>query len=536
MGVLYFKAELLDDVVLSQRTATVGDHKSLDYIPGSAFLGVFAARFYETVGTAAWDIFHSSKVRFLNAYPLVAGKRSIPMPLAFHSEKVPRPGREDSILNFVYPEVKENEEESIQYRQNRSGYVHFQQDKKISVITPLKTSRMRTAIDGTTGTAAKSQLYRYESLNAGQIFIGKIEWDESIADSITPLVTLFEQGTVVHMGRSKTASYGRVRISKEGADVFYSAITEDSLTETSFSVLAISDLNLRNLVTGTPELKLTPDFLGLGEHWHLDRTKSFSRPSYVYQYNAHRREIELQKTLISKGSVFTFKSDKEITAEEKEKILSAIAKGIGESKEKGFGEIALFNIGKDFIKVGTDNVPVRDQKILESKLSDHDRAWLSWIAAEVLNPAIENKVKNAISEFTHLCQDIKVFWAFDDDFIFWPKSTQWARIREKAKQCNTRQELQEDLFGGDNPVIKKQKVTYTERNKDQKISNSDPEWNYESAPKDSEYEGKTLRKWLMDFIADEELNDREIKVALQKLVTRCKDKINDKNWLSGGVR
>jgi hypothetical protein len=56
MGILYFKAELLDDIVLSQRTATVGEHKSLDYIPGSVFLGIAASKHYSKINKDdAWN-------------------------------------------------------------------------------------------------------------------------------------------------------------------------------------------------------------------------------------------------------------------------------------------------------------------------------------------------------------------------------------------------------------------------------------------------------------------------------------------------
>ena len=97
MGELYFKAKLIDDVVLSQRTATVGNHKSLDYIPGSAFLGIVASRLYENLTSEdAWELFHTSKVHFCNAYPMLNNSRSLPMPLSFHSEKVPEIGKEKS--------------------------------------------------------------------------------------------------------------------------------------------------------------------------------------------------------------------------------------------------------------------------------------------------------------------------------------------------------------------------------------------------------------------------------------------------------
>ncbi|MCR5765238.1 MAG: hypothetical protein K6G09_04585, partial [Treponema sp.] len=322
MGELYFKIELLDDVVLSQKTATVGNHKSLDYIPGSVLLGVAAARSYSTVSAdVAWQLFHSSKLRFYNAYPLVNNNRTIPVPLSFHKEKEPVLGKEKDIFNFVCEEGKKGI--TGQPRQLRSGYLNLLGKKdsecdaeKINIVLSSLTSRMRTAIDEKTGTAAKSQLYGYESLNAGQVFMGKIEWDDSVETSAKNVLELFESeaGEIIHIGRSKTASYGRAKLSKitnpESKDK-KAAPNEPAanLNGNSFSILAVSDLCLRNPLTGIPELKVLPEFLGLGADWKLDETCCFTRPSFIYQYNAYRKELEIQKTLISKGSVFTFKSE-----------------------------------------------------------------------------------------------------------------------------------------------------------------------------------------------------------------------------------
>lgn len=521
MNVLYFKAELLDDVVLSQRTATVGDHKSLDYIPGSVFLGIAASHFYDDKDSKrSWELFHSSKLRFYNAYPMIAGKRSIPMPLSFHGEKVPRIGKEKSVLNFVYPEIKDV---TIQYKQKRDGFINFPEDNDVAVVVPTKTSRMRTAIEGKTGTAAKSQLFGYESLNAGQVFIGKIEWDESIVDTITPLVEFFKRGSTVHAGRSRTASYGRVRVS--AIDFSPKIIQKAELKGKTFSVLAISDLCLRNSITGTPELKLIPQFFGLGEHWTLDITRSFSRPSFVYQYNTHRREIEVQKTLVSKGSVFTFESKNEMSSEEKELILSAIVDGIGDARGQGFGEISLFNIEKEF-DIVLGQTSACDLKKIE--LTADEEKWLSWLVPGSLNANIEGKVKEAVIRFVDLCQSIKIFQSFEDEMEFWPKKNQWDRILKQVRECTSKQDLKERLFSGSSPVIKEITVSYTDRNKDTKVSNPDPEWNYKSSP-----EGMTLREWLLDFINDREFGDREIKVAMQELVKRCKDEICSTSWLKG---
>ena len=68
----YFEVELLSDVVITERSATEGGHRSLDYLPGSVFLGVAAKRMYDDLSKdESYSLFHSGKMRFGNAYPVV---------------------------------------------------------------------------------------------------------------------------------------------------------------------------------------------------------------------------------------------------------------------------------------------------------------------------------------------------------------------------------------------------------------------------------------------------------------------------------
>lgn len=519
MGKMYFTAELLDDIVLSQRTATVGDHKSLDYIPGSVFLGIVASRLYDSMGENAWEIFHSSKVRFCNAYLRVCKKRSLPMPLSLHAEKVPRRGKEKSILNFIYsdPELKKKE---IQYKQNRSGYVHVGREGKIIIVSPEKTSRMRTAVDPKTGTAAKSQLYGYESLNSGQCFVGKIEWDDDVSEIISTVLEIFKSGQEVRIGRSKTASYGRVKLSETNME---EKVAKD-LSGKNFSIIAVSDLCLKNPETGMPELNMMPSFLGLGDDWELDKEKSFSRPSCICQYNSYRKEIEMQKTLVSKGSVFTFKSrsNKDLTEEESQRVLLAVENGIGEAKGQGFGEIAVFNFEKEYIKEDTDEKFSCADEVQDK--NNNEQVWLEWLNPVFVSKNVENKVKDAVAEFVNLCKYIKDSRKFNDEDKFWPRDAQWGRILDAAIRCKTRIELSNYLFKGKNPVIKE--ITITKTEKIEKEKNPDKEWNYKASQ-----DGKTLRDWLMKFIDAKDLNDKEIRIALRELSKRCKDKIHEENWL-----
>ena len=84
-----FEVTLKDNVIISQSSATIGQHQSLDYIPGSVFLGIAAARLYSDFDKdqIAWDVFHSGQVRFGNATLAANGERSMPVPMAFHTRK-----------------------------------------------------------------------------------------------------------------------------------------------------------------------------------------------------------------------------------------------------------------------------------------------------------------------------------------------------------------------------------------------------------------------------------------------------------------
>lgn len=547
----YFKIELLDDVILSQKTATVGNHKSLDFIPGSALLGVAASRFYQDKLDKAWNVFHSSKVRFCNAYPLIDEKRAFPTPLSLHTKKEPAAEKKNAAEQENAPEkqgstgeisnfVKAEAEEGIQYRQMRSGYINIVNNsdnsgapETLHIVLPALTSRMRTAIDIETGTAAKSQLYDYESLDAGQIFIGKIEWDdtdESIKSAVEIIRNFFcsEEGNIIRLGRSKTASYGRAKIS----NFTYS---EENCSEikcekqNSFSILAVSDLCLRNSITGTPKLEVSLEDIGLnksssdnssGTCWTLDKEHSFMRPSFIYQYNAYRKELEIQKTLISKGSVFTFKStlDTGLSPEEKKKVIEAINNGIGEAKNQGFGEIALFDIGGTFNKeevecklnFGCNESDKNHNNSKAEQLSDYDKSWLEWLKP-VVNADVHKIVNESLEKFVETYESIKIFQLSNYDRIL-PGKNQWDNILDVIKNTGTKNEIIQRLFTNENAVIKTDMENALH-----------PEWNY------VDESGKCLQKWLENFINKDclSLGDSDTRIALQELVKRCKDKVSE---------
>lgn len=97
MKEIYFKVELLSDIVLNSSLATEGNMSTLDYIPGSNFLGIVAAKLYNGNTDENYEIFHSGKVRFGDATISKDGFVSYTMPGMYYTDKLKKDLSYDSI-------------------------------------------------------------------------------------------------------------------------------------------------------------------------------------------------------------------------------------------------------------------------------------------------------------------------------------------------------------------------------------------------------------------------------------------------------
>src|SRR5574344_1539893 len=102
MKTLKFKCTLLSDVIINQKSATEGNNETLDFIPGSNFLGIVAAKYEELDKDGlTWKIFHSGKVRFGDAHPAKEGKRSLKVPASMFYPKMKKAYLEKDKLKDV---------------------------------------------------------------------------------------------------------------------------------------------------------------------------------------------------------------------------------------------------------------------------------------------------------------------------------------------------------------------------------------------------------------------------------------------------
>ena len=101
MTTLKFRCTLLSDVILNQKAASEGQNRTLDFIPGSCFLGIVADKIYsDKSGIEALNLFHNGTVIFGDAHPVceyyveddyenpkISNCRSLKIPAAVHKPK-----------------------------------------------------------------------------------------------------------------------------------------------------------------------------------------------------------------------------------------------------------------------------------------------------------------------------------------------------------------------------------------------------------------------------------------------------------------
>ncbi|HAQ36975.1 MAG TPA: hypothetical protein DCQ58_00570, partial [Saprospirales bacterium] len=64
MIIRHYKCTLKTDVVLNASLATEGNMETLDYIPGSNFLGIVANQIYQNYMDQAVEVLHNGHVSF----------------------------------------------------------------------------------------------------------------------------------------------------------------------------------------------------------------------------------------------------------------------------------------------------------------------------------------------------------------------------------------------------------------------------------------------------------------------------------------
>ncbi len=336
MNSLNFTIELLEPMLCVGLEGDPNAGVSLNYIPGSVLRGAIIGKFREIDAARDRDFFDSSLL-FLNSYPEVDSKRSLPVPLSWHKEKESEETVGDSFKDFAFCEP-----ESLKNPKTLGtkffGLKNSSTIYKAEIKTRLAIHTQRDSAKGRS-TSQNGAVYRYESVVKGTKFIGSIIGDE---EKLNQIVKKIPTNTEIFIGGSRTAGYGKAKIIAIEESKNYSETTINNCWEQNnevefpyrFTVTLLSDALIRNK-NGFYQTNISDEFTEFGV---LDDEKTFKKLDVIGGFN-RKWGLPLPQTYsIKAGSVFTFKAKQEIQSSEFQTLVDY---GIGERRLDGFGRIAI---------------------------------------------------------------------------------------------------------------------------------------------------------------------------------------------------
>lgn len=417
MKSLKFKCKLLSDVILNQKAATEGPNKTLDFIPGSCFLGIVASCYNEFSETQQMEIFHSGKVRFGDAHPSHIGFRSLKVPAAMYYPKL-KSQSDECYISYKIPNPDSAEMREKQLKQCRAGYVDFSTTESCTIETNTNFA-IKSAYDRNQRRSKDKKMYGYESLQKGVILYFDIEVDD---DTLSKTISEKLVGEK-RVGRSRTAQYGLVEISVEEFNEVSGNINNGDVVVYADGRLIFLDEN------GLPTFQPTIEQLGFttGE---IDWNKSQIRTFQYAPWNYTRQCFDTDRCGIEKGSVFVVKNAAGCNSK---------AKYIGSYKNEGFGKV-IYN--PDFL--GADSNGVALYKLIEKPKTDNSSKeplsgtrLLSYVDCKQREYSNLNNVYKSVNDW------VRVYSRRFSSSVF---PSQWGAIRSIASRCHSKHELLDELF------------------------------------------------------------------------------------------
>jgi CRISPR-associated protein Csx10 len=447
---LFYTLTTIDPVIVSQTNTTTNNHECLDYIPGSALLGLLASIHYKDfTEQQSWFSFHSGECRFSPCYPIVDGQLCLPIPLSWHYGKGDDVSLSDgyklsAISNHAASSFERDQ--GKQYKQCRVGYING--DGQVAdVQRGLST---KTAIDRLSGTASDGQLFSYAFIAAGQTFGGWIDCsDEALLEKLKNSLSQTHR-----IGRSRNTEFGRVKLSLSDTLTKVSKASKKSLL-----LWCLSDCELLNSA-GMPTLApIGEDIHPLLKNFTLNKTKSFIRGEKVSRFNQKRQGYDSEQVLVTKGSVLVFESKNSVIAPE---VLAVIAEqGIGINRQQGLGWVmvnpnwaASAGLQDNALFDGIIMAPQVTKSISEQPASYS--ILLEWVNEQ---QGLAKAVFDSQQEVSVLLQTIYECYRNGRSYNniintneAGPSASQWRRIADKVRTSN--QDWTHGVFDGDEAICK----------------------------------------------------------------------------------
>jgi len=395
-----YKVTLLADVVMSSLSSTEVS-ESLDYLSGSAFMGIAANYLFSKKDKPEdYDVFDdifSGKIRFLDAHPMIDGKRSFKIPLCLHKPKVK--GAVEKYSFEGKPLVEG--ENKIQMKQVRKGF--FVADGTTwTKVEPEHQYTMKSSYDRCSRRAEDGALFGYDALVKGSEWVFVMEFDDekkAVADELNGLFVSKNH----RIGKSRTSQYGNVKIER----ISDLPETPEFDAKNEYKVYADSRLCFFD-ENGQATFQPTAEQLGFKEGTVL-WNKSFVRKYVFTPRNAMRNAYDGDIACVDKGSVIVVESS---TGHNGRNV-------VGEYNSIGLGQII---VNPKFLEKEPDKL-ANEKKNTDGGREGAacDAALLKWLDAKAKEKKVEQEIAEKVNENVNGVIGGKV------------TASQWGVLRAKAR-------------------------------------------------------------------------------------------------------
>lgn len=413
---LKFNCHLLTDIILTAEASTEGYKKSLDYIPGSKFLGIVAKELYDVHNAErTLALFHNGEVRYGDARPIIGNAVCLKIPFSWYHIKGQPLTEQVYIHHLLKAETLSTLRQSkMQLKQARSGY--FSADIQEYADLDQEFS-LKSAYDEEKRRSKDGQMFGYFSLPGSTLWQFTVDVDvDDLAEEVK--CALIGQHQI---GRSRSAEYGLVQIDFVAGDT---ATPTKKLNGGEVILYAASNWCFYNEHGQTTAQPTAQQLLGIDSSiqatvlWE----KSQVRTRNYQIWNGTRHSKDADRHIIERGSVIVIKLETGVEVDiESTKI--------GAHRNEGFGEILInppFLMSDNellSIKLSKGQFAKSERFILEK--SANDELIIDVLTHRLQTQRIDTDVNKLVNEFVT---------RYKKDFSGLSKS-QWGTIRNIAKNA-----------------------------------------------------------------------------------------------------
>lgn len=321
-------------------------------ISGSILRGVLAARYCNQQGLGKeahrnpnFRHLFFDALRFVDAQPAMAGKRAFVLPLSLQKEK--------SHGGAALPQVQDLLQIALDNR--KDGFKSFR-GLAVETENGLQGVQVRTNLmlhmnrsEGKRRLAGKSDdggIFNYESIDAGQSFIGSIVGTEADLTALQDGLDVTADGITCHIGRSHFTQYGQCLL-RFGNMENCPSIGTDAIRERKI-LLRFDTSYLPVKANGTcadfgiPDGKelLQPLIEHMGNGFSLQEI--YASPVEVEKFVGIWSMKQPKCFGLAAGSVFALQKYSDWTEEDLVRLGALLYEGIGMRRAEGFGQLRVW--------------------------------------------------------------------------------------------------------------------------------------------------------------------------------------------------